>query len=107
MILKLRRIKSVSNLIVIYTLLCTQNITAQTTIEKNGLTQVITTAVPFIRIAPDARSSGMADIGVSTSPDANSGFHNPAKFAFIESDYGGSLNFAPWLRQITNDIYFY
>lgn len=105
MILNLRRIKSVSYLIVIYTLLCTQNITAQTTIEKNGLTQVITTAVPFIRIAPDARSSGMADIGVSTSPDANSGFHNPAKFAFVESDYGGSLNFAPWLRQITNDIY--
>lgn len=74
-------------------------------ISQNTNFNVITTAVPFIRIAPDARASGMADVGVSTSPDANSGFHNPAKFAFIESDYGGSLNFAPWLRQITNDIY--
>jgi hypothetical protein len=74
-------------------------------VNKNGLTQTITTAVPFIRISPDARSSGMADVGVSTSPDAMSGFHNPAKFAFAESDYGASLNFAPWLRQITNDIY--
>jgi hypothetical protein len=73
--------------------------------SQNTNFNVITTAVPFIRIAPDARSSGMADIGVSSSPDANSGYHNPAKFAFVESDYGGSLNFAPWLRQITNDIY--
>jgi hypothetical protein len=80
--------------------LCVSNVSSQNTNFK-----VITTAVPFIRIAPDARSSGMADVGVSTSPDANSGFHNPAKFAFVESDYGGSLNFAPWLRQITNDIY--
>lgn len=104
MILKLRRFKSASYLILIYTLIFTQKTTAQS-ISKNGLTQVITTAVPFIRISPDARASGMADVGVSTSPDANSGFHNPAKFAFVESDYGGSLNFAPWLRQITNDIY--
>jgi hypothetical protein len=73
--------------------------------SQNTNFNVITTAVPFIRIAPDARASGMADVGVSTSPDANSGFHNPAKFAFIDNDEGGSLNFAPWLRQITNDIY--
>ena len=30
---------------------------------------VISTAVPFMIIAPDARSAGMGDIGVSTSPD--------------------------------------
>jgi hypothetical protein len=74
-------------------------------ITKNGLEYVITTAVPFLRIGADARASGMAEVGVSTSADNNSGFHNPAKLAFVENDMGGSINFAPWLRQITNDIY--
>ena len=82
-----------------------QPIYSQTVIEKNGLEYVITTGVPFMRIATDARSAGMAEVGVSTSADNNSGFHNPAKFAFIENDKGVSVNFAPWLRQITNDIY--
>ena len=58
-----------------------------------------------MRIATDARSAGMAEVGVATSADNSSGFHNPAKLAFIENDNGVSINFAPWLRQITNDIY--
>jgi hypothetical protein len=33
---------------------------------------VVTTAVPFLRISPDARSGGMGDVGVATIPDANS-----------------------------------
>jgi hypothetical protein len=75
------------------------------TVFKGDLPYIVTTGVPFIRIAPDARSSGMAEAGVSTNADNYSGFHNPAKFAFIENDMGASFNFAPWLRQITNDIY--
>lgn len=78
---------------------------SQGTINHNGLEYVITTGVPFMRIATDARSAGMAEIGVATSADNNSGFHNPAKLAFIQNDMGASINFAPWLRQITNDIY--
>ena len=82
------------------------DIYAQTFIGKDDeLKYVVTTGVPFLRIAPDARSSGMAEAGVSTDADNYSGFHNPAKFAFIENDMGASFNFAPWLRQITNDIY--
>jgi len=42
---------------------------------------------------------------VATSADNSSGFHNPAKLAFAQNDKGVSINFAPWLRQITNDIY--
>ena len=39
--------------------------------ENTGdLQGVITTAVPFMLIAGDARSAGMADIGVFTSADA-------------------------------------
>ena len=43
--------------------------------------RVITTGVPFLTIAADARASGMADIGVATSVDAFSQQWNPAKFA--------------------------
>lgn len=78
---------------------------SQGTLNKNGLEYVITTGVPFLRIATDARSAGMGEVGVATSADNSSAFHNPAKLAFIENDLGASINFAPWLRQITNDIY--
>ena len=46
--------------------------------------RVITTAVPFLTIAADARSAGMGDMGVATSTDAFSQQWNPAKFAFAE-----------------------
>ena len=39
-------------------------------------------------IAPDSRGGGMGDAGVATSPDANSMHWNPAKYAFIEKDFG-------------------
>lgn len=81
------------------------NVTAQSTITKGDLKYVITTGVPFIRITTDARSAGMGEVGVSTSADNNSAFHNPAKLAFIDGDAGAAINFAPWLSQITKDIY--
>lgn len=64
----------------------------------------ITTAVPFLMIAPDARSGAMGDVGVSTRPDANSMHWNPAKYAFVEQDMGLTLNYTPWLRNLVNDI---
>ena len=64
----------------------------------------ITTAVPFLMIAPDARAGALGDAGVSSSPDANSMHWNPAKFAFIEQDMGLSLSYTPWLRALVNDI---
>lgn len=66
--------------------------------------RTITTAVPFLMIAPDARSGAMGDVGVSSRPDANSMHWNPAKFAFIEQDMGLALNYTPWLRNLVNDI---
>ncbi len=65
----------------------------------------ITTAAPFLLIAPDARSGGMGDIGVATSPDANSQHFNPAKYAFAESQYSIGVNYTPWLRNLTNDVF--
>lgn len=64
----------------------------------------ITTAVPFLMIAPDARAGAMGDVGVSTSPDANSMHWNPAKYAFVKEDMGLTANYTPWLRNLVNDI---
>ena len=64
----------------------------------------ITTAVPFLLIAPDARGGGMGDIGAATTPDAYSMYWNPAKYAFIEKDFGFGIGYVPWLRGLVNDI---
>jgi hypothetical protein len=67
---------------------------------------VVTSAVPFLRITPDARSGGMGDAGIATSPDANSSFSNLAKMPFNTSKYGVALNYVPWLRDLAvNDVY--
>lgn len=66
---------------------------------------VVTTAVPFLRISPDARSGGMGDIGVATSPDAASGFWNIGKVAFNESKAGIAATYTPWLKNLVNDVY--
>ena len=60
--------------------------------------------VTSLAIAPDARSGGMVDIGAATDPDVNSQYWNPAKYPFCISRAGLSLNYTPWLRQLTNDI---
>lgn len=64
----------------------------------------ITTAVPFLMIAPDARAGALGDAGVSSTPDANSMHWNPAKYAFIDNDMGFSMSYSPWLRALVNDI---
>lgn len=66
--------------------------------------RVITTAVPFLIIAPDARSGGMGEAGVASDPDANSMHWNPAKYAFIDKKFGFAMSYSPWLRQLVNDI---
>jgi len=75
------------------------------TVTKNGLEIPVTTAVPFLRLIPDARSGGMGDVGVAISADANATFHNPANLAFIDNKFGVSMSYTPWLRALVNDIY--
>lgn len=79
---------------------------AQTYDETAGQegSRVITTAVPFLIIAPDARSGGMGEAGVASDPDANSMHWNPAKYAFIDKKFGFALTYSPWLRALVNDI---
>lgn len=75
--------------------------------QTNGSTiNVVTTAVPFLRISPDARAGGMGDLGIATSPDANSQFYNVAKYAFADKPSGLGLTYTPWLKDLgLNDVY--
>lgn len=66
--------------------------------------RVITTGVPFMLIAADARSAGMGDIGVASSADAFSQQYNPAKYAFSLQKQGFSVSYTPYLSSIANDI---
>lgn len=65
----------------------------------------ITTAAPFLLIVPDARAGGMGDMGVATSSDAFSLFHNPAKIAFNANQISIGANYTPWLRNLVDDIF--
>ncbi|MCF4102220.1 type IX secretion system outer membrane channel protein PorV [Gillisia sp. M10.2A] len=67
--------------------------------------RVITTAVPFLLIAADARAAGMGDLGVATSADAFSQQWNAAKYAFITSEQGIGVSYTPYLSNIVNDIF--
>jgi len=64
----------------------------------------ITTAVPFLLISPDSKAGAMGDVGVATSPDANSMHWNPAKMSFAEDDIGVAVSIVPWLRELVPDI---
>lgn len=67
---------------------------------------VVTTAVPFLRISPDARAGGMGDAGIATMPDASSIFWNQAKIPFAQMRSAVSLTYTPWLKALDlNDVY--
>jgi hypothetical protein len=66
---------------------------------------VVTTAVPFLRISPDARAGGMGDLGLATSADASSSYYNLAKVPFNESNGGINITYTPWLKRLVNDVY--
>ncbi len=86
------------SLIAIVTLLGLFNSYAQDEVNP------ITTAAPFLLIAPDARAGGLADMGGATSSDVSSLHYNAAKYAFSESQWQIGLNYTPWLRNLTNDV---
>jgi|TARA_B100000780_G_scaffold273166_1_gene236358 hypothetical protein len=71
---------------------------------SGGNLNTITTAVPFLLISPDSKAGAMGDVGVATSPDANSLHWNPAKYSFVEDEVGFSVSYVPWLRALVPDI---
>lgn len=95
--------------ILIFALL-TQTLNSQTSYndllgQENGeWLNTITTSVPFLMIAPDARGGALGDAGAATSPDVFSMHWNPAKYAFIDQNMGFSVSYSPWLKALVNDI---
>lgn len=66
---------------------------------------VVTTAVPFLRISPDARAGAMGDLAIATTPDASSSYFNLGKVPFNELNTGLNLTYTPWLKRLVNDVY--
>lgn len=67
---------------------------------------IVSTAVPFLRISPDARAGGMGDLGIATSPDANAPFWNLAKVPFAKKNTAIAVNYTPWLKDLgLTDVY--
>ena len=80
-----------------------QTTATQVTPNPND-SRVITTGVPFLLIASDARAAGMGDMGVATSVDAYSQYWNPSKYVFSETKSGFGLSYTPYLSKLVNDI---
>lgn len=77
-----------------------------TSLDGGPCANAIPTAVPFLRITPDARSGAMGDAGVAISPDANSMHINSSKLAFVDQDFALSATYSPWLRSLgLQDVY--
>ncbi|HLT54178.1 MAG TPA: type IX secretion system outer membrane channel protein PorV [Flavobacteriaceae bacterium] len=73
-------------------------------IPQDPDTRVITTGMPFLLIAGDARSAGMGDMGVATSVDAFSQQYNSSKYAFSTYKQGFGISYTPYLSRLVNDI---
>jgi hypothetical protein len=71
----------------------------------DGRVGTISTAVPFLRISPDARSGAMGDVGIAISPDANAQYWNVAKLAASPKDMGFSITYTPWLKDLVPDVF--
>ena len=94
------------SILTIACLLFIVKINAQTTViaDPND-SRVITTGVPFLLIAPDARGAAMGDMGVATSVDAFSQQWNPSKYAFATDKQGVGVSYTPYLSNLVKDIF--
>lgn len=87
-------------IIVLIIITCSVKTNAQSTTGAG----VVSSAVPFLSIAPDSRGGAMGDVGVATKADINSQYWNPAKYVFAESTTGLALSYTPWLRDMIDDM---
>ena len=67
--------------------------------------QVGITAVPFLQIEPDSRSTGMGNTGVAIADNASAIFWNPAGLAF-QNQNQISLTHANWLPSFNADLFY-
>ncbi|MCZ2101883.1 MAG: type IX secretion system outer membrane channel protein PorV [Chitinophagales bacterium] len=77
-------------------------------IDNNGncVSNTLLTAMPFLRITPDARSGAMGDMGIALSPNSNSMHFNASNLVFSEQESGFSITYTPWLTNLNLDDIF-
>ncbi len=98
--------KNKRNFIVLIALIISHSFFSQTTVvPPDNDSRVITTGVPFLLIASDARAAALGDMGVATSVDAYSQQWNPSKYAFSEAKSGIAVSYTPYLSKLVNDIF--
>ena len=99
---------NLKKIILLILLVFSYQLNAQTTLTQvtpnPNDSRVITTGVPFLLIASDARAASMGDMGVATSVDAYSQYWNPSKYVFSETKSGFGLSYTPYLSKLVNDI---
>jgi hypothetical protein len=97
----------VSFLCLIFAIVGITNLQAQqSSVLGQEVNNVITTAVPFLLIAPDSRIGAMGEAGVALLDDGAAQHWNPSKYLFSKKDAGFSLSYSPWLASLeVNDIY--
>ena len=66
---------------------------------------IVTTAVPFLRISTDAKASGMAATGIATTPDISAVYYNIGKLPFSSEKSVVNANYSPWLKSWSSDMY--
>ncbi|MFZ4543927.1 MAG: type IX secretion system outer membrane channel protein PorV, partial [Saprospiraceae bacterium] len=91
-------------------LLLNSSLNAQCFLDKKGnviidasgkpCANTVISAVPFLRITPDARAGAMGDVGIAVSTDANAMHYNTSKLVFAEEKAGVSATYTPWLRAL-------
>lgn len=77
-------------------------------VDNNGncISNTLLTAVPFLRITPDARSGAMGDVGIAIQPNSNAMHFNAANLVFAEEQSGFSFTYTPWLSNLNLDDIF-
>jgi hypothetical protein len=87
-------------------------------VGKEAFAQAGGAAVPFILIAPDARHSGMGEVGTAIADDINAIYWNPAGLGFHDYVDKGTipgddvpyrqlaLSYSKWLPQFNADLYY-
>lgn len=77
-------------------------------VDNNGncVSNTLLTAMPFLRITPDARSGAMGDMGIALSPNSNSMHFNASNLVFSDQETGFSITYTPWLTNLNLDDIF-
>ena len=94
----------IRSLLVVALFVIAANSFGQGYLGKQYTPNVITTAVPFVSIAPDARGGAMGDCGVASDADVYSMHYNPAKYVYLQNKLSVGLGYGPWLRNLVSDM---